>query len=149
MLFAVVVLMFAVPVHAERGVDPAKSEIALDKLKRTQKRTGKNLFTSKPWGTGTHRFVRTKAAVSVTRPAQLPAAPVAPPMPFAYMGKMLDEESGKLVLYLSKGDVPYVVTVGEVIDGMYRIEAASETELTLIYLPLNTRQKLIIGESNS
>ena len=65
------------------------------------------------------------------------------------MGKMVDVESGKMVLYLAKGDVAYSVSEGDVIDGTYRVLTISDTELTLIYLPSNTRQTLFIGGSNS
>lgn len=150
-LLLILALAFPCVVLAAHDGEPAgKSDISLDKLKRTpQKKAGKNLFVTKSWGAAPQRSARQRSSATVTQPVQAPTAPVAPPLPFAYMGKMLDEESGRLVLYLAKGDVPYSVTVGEVIDGTYKVEAVSETELTLIYLPLNTKQKLIIGESDS
>lgn len=147
--FVIVVMLFTLVAKAERGGDSDKPSIALDKLKREQKQTGKNLFSSKPWGGGTHRIVRTNTRASAATPDAVPTVPVAPPLPFVYVGRVLDEETGKRVVYLSKDGVPYVVTEGEVIEGMYRVDAVSDTELTLVYLPLNVKQKIIIGESNS
>ena len=148
-LLLAALLIFAGPASAESGGETAsKSGIALEKLKRSsQKKAGKNLFVAKAWGTTVRRSSQPKG--TATRQVVTPVTPVAPPMPFSYMGKMFDEESGKLILYLAKGDIPYSVSVGEVIEGTYRVEAVTETVLTLIYLPLNTKQTLIIGESDS
>jgi hypothetical protein len=144
-------LLFAGGALAEgRGTVVAKSELALDKLQRTShKKVGKNLFAAKSWGGATRRHPQSRDAAVVAPQIAAPVEPVAPPLPFSYIGKMLDEESGKLVLYLSKGDVPYSVSVGDLIDGIYRVEGVSEAEVTLIYVPLNVKQVLIIGESNS
>lgn len=147
-LYFVVLVLFAGSVLAEgNSGGSAKSDIALEKLKRSsQKKSGKNIFAAKSWGGTTRRPSQSKGA-AVAAPKV--ATPVAPPLPFSYMGRMVDEESGKLVLYLSKGDVPYTVSVGDQIDGTYRVEAVTETELTLIYLPLNIKQILTIGDRNS
>lgn len=144
-------LLFAGGALAEgRGAVVAKSELALDKLQRSsQKKVGKNLFAAKSWSGAMRRHPQSKDAAVVAPQMAAPVAPVAPPLPFSYMGKMIDEESGKLVLYLSKGDVPYSVSVGDLIDGIYRVEGVSEAEVTLIYVPLNVKQVLIIGEGNS
>jgi hypothetical protein len=147
---SIALLLFVGGAFAERSGDAVpKSVIALDKLKRSsQKKAGKDLFGARSWGS-TPRRSASSGAAKVVPQEFAPVRAIAPPMPFSYMGKMVDEESGKLTLYLSKGDVPYTVSVGEVIDGVYRVEAVSETELTLIYLPLNTRQTITIGESDS
>jgi hypothetical protein len=127
----------------------ANSDIALDKLKRSSlNKSGKNLFAAKSWGGAMRRRPQPKDAAVAVPQIAAPVVPVAPAMPFSYMGKMFDEESGKLVLYLAKGDVPYSVKVGDLIDGTYRVEGVTEAELTFIYLPLNTKQTLIIGDSN-
>jgi hypothetical protein len=144
-------LLFAGGALAEgRGVVVAKSELALDKLQRSsQKKVGKNLFAAKSWGGPVRRHPQSAVVTPQIAAPEAPVAPEAPPLPFSYMGKMIDEASGKLVLYLSKGDVPYSVSVGDLIDGIYRVEGVTEAEVTLIYVPLNVKQVLIIGESNS
>jgi len=151
LLWFAALLLFAGGALAEgRGAVVAKSEIALNKLQRSsQKKVGKDLFAAKSWGGAVRRHPQPKDAAVVAPQITAPEAPVVPPLPFSYIGKMIDEESGKLVLYLSKGDVPYSVSVGDLIDGIYRVEGVSEAEVTLIYVPLNVKQVLIIGESNS
>ena len=127
-----------------------QSGIALDKLKRSvHKKSGKNLFTTKSWGDDAPKTVSKPAPVVTAAPVSAPLPAAVPSLPFVYMGKMVDVESGKMVLYLAKGDVAYSVSEGDVIDGTYRVLTISDTELTLIYLPSNTRQTLFIGGSNS
>ncbi len=124
--------------------------IALDKLKRASlKKSGRNLFATKSWGgISTPSKVKSVPA-SDAAPVPAPAAAVVPSLPFSYMGKMLDEQSGKLVIYLARGDVSYAISQGDVIDENYRVEAITDTELTLIYIPLRTKQTLNIGGKDS
>jgi hypothetical protein len=65
--------------------------------------------------------------------------PTAPPVPFTYMGE-LDAQTGKPRVFLSNGDRLLIVSPGEVIDGQYRIESVSATNVVLTYLPLNQQQ---------
>jgi general secretion pathway protein D len=46
---------------------------------------------------------------------------------------------------LSKGDLVFPVKVGETLDGAYRVESISETEVTLIYLPLKQKQNIVVS----
>lgn len=73
--------------------------------------------------------------------------PTAPPLPFRYMGRM-QEEDGKTLVYLTQGARAYSVSQGDTIDGTYRVEGISPTQVTLVYLPLNIRQKLNIGRAD-
>ncbi|HZM37283.1 MAG TPA: hypothetical protein VFC18_22690 [Burkholderiales bacterium] len=66
--------------------------------------------------------------------------PTAPPLPFAYLGKML--EDGKLAVFLSRGGESYSVKPGDTIGGEYRIDAVTDKEVTFTYLPLKTKQRL-------
>jgi hypothetical protein len=74
-----------------------------------------------------------------------PPPPSAPPLPFSYLGRYL--EDGKLTLMLVRGDRIYTVSEGEVIDNTYRIGAVSGSLLELTYLPLNIKQTLNVGTS--
>lgn len=69
-----------------------------------------------------------------------PAKAVAPPLPFAYIGKVI--EDGKLAVFLSRGEDSLSVAAGDTIGGEYRVDAVSEKEITFTYLPLKTKQKL-------
>jgi hypothetical protein len=80
-------------------------------------------------------------------PVEVPAAavpvapPTAPPIPFTYLGE-LDAKTGKPQVFLSNGDRLLIVSPGEVVDGQYRVDAISETDVVLTYLPLNQRQTI-------
>lgn len=72
-----------------------------------------------------------------------PSAPKAPPLPYAYLGKMI--EDGKTVIFLGKQDNNYSVRVGETLEGQYRLDEVNDQTITLVYLPLNEKQVLSIG----
>jgi hypothetical protein len=72
-----------------------------------------------------------------------PPPPSAPPLPFTYMGKAL--ENGAWEVYLSRAGKTYIVQAKTVIDGTYRVDAIAPPILTLTYLPLNQVQQLNIG----
>jgi hypothetical protein len=74
-----------------------------------------------------------------------PPAPQAPPMPFSYRGKLV-EEGNVLVILAGRTDT-YVAKVGDVIEQSYRIDEVSEETVKLTYLPLNEPQSLRIDES--
>ncbi|MCC2956584.1 hypothetical protein LK542_13270, partial [Massilia sp. IC2-477] len=70
-------------------------------------------------------------------------APTAPPLPFTFIGKSLQD--GAWEIYLARGDRTYLVRENTVIDGTYRVDAVRPPVLTLTYLPLNQVQQLNIG----
>jgi len=81
--------------------------------------------------------------------AAVPAPVVAPPpsapvLPFTYMGKLLS--GGDRAVFLIQGERNLVVHEGDTIDALYRVEHIAEGAITLVYLPLDQRQTLIIGE---
>lgn len=111
-------------------------KLELDKLKRgAVDKIEQNLFVAKSW------YVP-PPPVKV----QAPATPTAPPMPFTYMGK-LQEESGRLIIYLVKGEQTYSVSPGDVIDDTYRIDGIQGGQIVMTYLPLTVKQTLPIGGS--
>jgi hypothetical protein len=72
-----------------------------------------------------------------------PAAPMAPPMPFLYLGKAVAD--GIWEVYLSQGDKTYAVRNNTVIDGVYRVERIAPPLMTVTYLPLKQQQQMNIG----
>jgi hypothetical protein len=72
-----------------------------------------------------------------------PPKPVAPPLPFIYLGRKL--ENGKWEAFLARGGDTYVVREKSVIDGTYRAESITPTTLTITYLPLRQIQTMTIG----
>ena len=96
---------------------------------------GKGVFLSQGW----------------TPPAPLPKAgpapalppPVAPPLPFAFIGKAA--AAGVWEVFLARGEQTYVVRKGTLIDAAYRVESIVPPVITLTYLPLNQVQQINIG----
>jgi hypothetical protein len=78
-------------------------------------------------------------------PPPPPPAPVAPQLPFTYLGRYGDSDTRTVIL--SKGEKVYTVTVGETIENTYRVEKFSPGIVTLTYLPLNIVQSLRTGEA--
>jgi len=81
---------------------------------------------------------------NATASAPVPA-PVAPPMPLTYMGKL--HSGPDTNVFLTQGDRSLIVHEGDTIDSIYRVEHIADNEITLVYLPLGERQKIVIGES--
>lgn len=72
-----------------------------------------------------------------------PAKPSAPPMPYRFAGKLV--QNGQLQIFLSKGDIPIPIKQGEVLDGTYRVESIGENGVTLVYLPLGHKEHIPAG----
>ena len=74
-----------------------------------------------------------------------PPLPMAPPVPFVYLGKKM--EGGQWEAYLGVGEQVFIVREGMTLAGTYKVKAVSPPTLTLIYLPLKQSQTIPIGES--
>lgn len=75
-------------------------------------------------------------------PPPPPPEPVAPPLPFIYLGHYQNPDSPARVIILAWADRVFTVSEGEVIDGTYRIGPVAADMLEITYLPLNIRQTL-------
>ncbi|MDP1524972.1 MAG: hypothetical protein Q8M20_04130 [Rhodocyclaceae bacterium] len=74
-----------------------------------------------------------------------PAAPQAPPLPFRFLGRIVDAERGAAYL-LADGARVVVVGVGDRIGKDYRVEKYEKGQLLFRYRPMNLRQALDVGE---
>ena len=75
-----------------------------------------------------------------------PAAPVAPPLPFVFVGMLEKGLEQRPQAFLAKGDTLLVVGAGDLLDNKsYRIETLSSQEIVMTYLPLDTRQTLPVA----
>ena len=72
-----------------------------------------------------------------------PPPPTAPPLPFTYIGKKL--EDGRWEIYLAQGNEILIVHDKEQILNMYQIESIKPPNMVLTYLPLKQSQTLSIG----
>jgi hypothetical protein len=74
-----------------------------------------------------------------------PPPPMAPPVPFVYLGKK--SEAGQWEAYLGRGEQVFIVREGMTLDGIYKVKSLTPPTLTLIYLPLRQSQTIPIGAS--
>jgi hypothetical protein len=82
---------------------------------------------------------RSFSAAPAAAQAAAPAKPVAPPLPFRYLGKMI--EDGRLNVFLARGDESLSVHAGQKL-GEYRVDKVTDSEIVFTYLPLKTKQSL-------
>ena len=75
-----------------------------------------------------------------------PPPPQAPPLPYTYVGKIM--EGSQVTVFLTKQDRNYVVKKGETVDGTYRVDDISSGTMVFTYLPLDQQQILAIGAAN-
>jgi len=70
-----------------------------------------------------------------------PPRPVAPPLPFRFVGSYV-EQGGAPVYFLVQGERVYDVRVGDTLDGKYSVDGREGDRLLLTYLPLKEQQAL-------
>ena len=71
-----------------------------------------------------------------------PAKPTAPPLPFTYLGKVVDGD--KTVVFVARADENYALEAGQTVAGSYRVDKITEAAVNFTYLPMKTRQTLTI-----
>jgi hypothetical protein len=81
-----------------------------------------------------------------TRPRRAPRAPAAPPLPFSYLGRMIDGE--RTLVFVGRGDDHYTAAAGLTIDETYRVEKVTKNAVTFVFLPSGTRQELALPSFN-
>ena len=69
--------------------------------------------------------------------------PVAPPLPFNFVGRYV--EGGTAYIFLEQGTRLHTVKAGDIIDDLYRIDRIDQ-DVHMTYLPLKERQTLVIGD---
>jgi len=113
-------------------------ELKLDQLaQREEHKVGGNPADARSWAEAEAARRSAEAA-----PPTSPQAP--PPLPFVYIGRMVDGKRGAVFLTNSSGDRTWVVRVGDLIEDVYRVEDIRDTAMTLTYLPLYVRQELAL-----
>jgi hypothetical protein len=73
------------------------------------------------------------------------AAPTAPPLPFAFLGRYTDGND-ETVYFVTRDDRVYDVKPGSAIDSLYSVESVEGGQLVFLYKPLNVRQQLATGD---
>ena len=75
--------------------------------------------------------------------AAAPPAPVIVPVPYVFLGKTL--VSGKVEVFLGKGDAVLIARESEVLDGAWRVDQIKPPHMRLTYLPLKQENQISIG----
>lgn len=78
-------------------------------------------------------------------PPPPPPVPVAPPLPYRYLGKL--QESGHLVVFLSNNAQPLLVRGGEVLDQQWRVDEITPRLVRFTFIPLAQSATLTIGDA--
>lgn len=73
-----------------------------------------------------------------------PPPPQAPALPYTYVGRWI--EGNETTWYLNRGGTPLAVRTGQVLDSVWRLEAAHGGILNFTYLPLNQTRSLRTGD---
>ncbi len=77
-------------------------------------------------------------SVIIASPPPPPPKPVAPALPFKYLGKIGEHHA------VQKDEEMYELIVGQTLADHYKVESLTEEQATLIYLPLQERQVLLL-----
>jgi hypothetical protein len=95
-------------------------------------------------------FARRSFAPGVEAARAAPAVPTGPPLPFRYLGKMI--EDGELQVFLARGEESYTLREGQKkgqkVDAQYRVDKVTQNRITFTYLPLKIQQTLEIPAVN-
>ncbi|MYM41180.1 hypothetical protein [Duganella qianjiadongensis] len=84
------------------------------------------------------------AAVQVAQETVV-VAPVAPPLPFKYVGRFSDDSGG--VIYLSIGEQTLLAHAGDTLSGGYKILTADASRIEFEHIPTQTKQTLMLPSS--
>jgi hypothetical protein len=83
---------------------------------------------------------------AVVAPAQRAVeAPMAPPLPFRYLGKMLSD--GEVMAFVSQDSRTLLLRRGDAL-ASYKVVDITPERMTLLYIPLNQTQQLPFGSAN-
>jgi hypothetical protein len=88
--------------------------------------------------------------VHVASPAVEPSAtvaPVAPALPYSFLGKF--DDGGRLVTYLRRGEQTYVVTSGQTLDDTYKVLSVDARQIEFEHLPTGTKQVLSVPPADN
>jgi hypothetical protein len=72
-------------------------------------------------------------------------APRAPPLPFRYLGMLMDGPD--IQVFLAQDARTHLLRKGDVQAG-YKVEEITTTGMTFVYLALNEKQRLMFGSAN-
>jgi hypothetical protein len=74
------------------------------------------------------------------RIAPAPVVPQAPPMPYRFAGRLVQD--GTTQIFLSRDHTPIAIQEDQILDDTYRVESIGEDRVTLVYLPLGQKETI-------
>lgn len=116
---------------------PTEKSVPLAERTRIEPGNIKNLFRARSW----------LPPPPPPPPPPAPVAaqpPVAPPIPFTYLGSIGGDASTRQVL-LSRGESLFIIKKNEVIENTYRIDNITNKGIEITFLPLNEQQVISIN----
>jgi hypothetical protein len=123
-------------------IRPAEQDLDLSQLFRPAQAEAENHAVDP--------FARRSFAPKAEAAPHAPQAPAVPPLPFRYVGKMI--EDGELQVFLARGEESFSLRggqkKGQKVDEQYRVDKVTENRVTFTYLPLKTQQTLEIPAVN-
>ncbi len=134
------------PRRAAPGPEVAVADanrLDLSRLRRGPVAKPEDAFGARSWDPPPRKLTpreakaQREAAVAATPPPQ------APPLPYTYLG-MLDSDDGRTV-FLEQQDRSLAAHKGDVLDGAWRLDEATDARIVFTYLPLDRQQSLSIG----
>jgi len=118
------------------AADKLPALISLASIKKTRAGSGnEDLFRSKSW-----------YVAPPPPPPAPPPAPVAPPLPFTFLGKSTQPD-GSQTLFISDQSHVFLVHGGETLNKNYHVDGIEGSRLVLTYLPLKQKQYLNLVEA--
>ncbi|MBC7702031.1 MAG: hypothetical protein H7225_16730 [Massilia sp.] len=117
--------------------DSAQSQMLVQSVAQWQARSALpplTIDTLRPWASQQAPTPPPQAVESVAI-----APPMAPPFPHAWVGRFNDSAQRAV---LASADSTWVVSVGDVIEGQWRVDQIQERQMSLTYLPLQQRQSI-------
>jgi hypothetical protein len=79
-------------------------------------------------------------AAAAFAPTQIHSQRTAPPLPFRYVGRLL--QNGKLEVLLMRGEQLFSIAAGAKIGDDYLVERLGESSISFLYLPLKMKQHM-------
>jgi len=76
----------------------------------------------------------------VAPPPPPPPKPTAPPLPFTFLGQLIEEDGTRV--FVNHQGQHLIIKAGDVIAGTYAVEEVAAGKVVFLYLPLKERQVL-------
>jgi len=103
-----------------------------------------NVFAKQSWAPEAPKKVMQEQAPQVAQQTGAPSGP--PALPFQFLGRFTDE--GKTAYFLQIDGQNVVARPGEKVNDSYLLDSVNGNTMNFVYLPLNQKQTLVVGDTN-